>query len=122
MTPATTTSSLRTFRVDFMYFVLRWKRRFLQTGWSVGLCSKCKQAGPTRVDNVVEVLSFGLLPITKSLVGRIRRCDFCERAIEMGGTPPSIALDEWSHADVTRWIFRNSVSWLRIMPHASAEP
>ena len=80
-----------------MHILIRWTYKYRQTGWSIGFCSSCKQPGPARVDDVIEVVSINLLPISRSIIGKIQRCDFCERPVDSVATKRSVDVGEWSH-------------------------
>jgi hypothetical protein len=67
-----------------MFVHFSWKIQYRPTGWSLGYCSSCQQAGAVRIENVVEIFClYEFVPLTERLKGQIARCDFCRRQVEM---------------------------------------
>jgi hypothetical protein len=70
-----------------------------QVEWGLGECTCCKSVVAVRIEQVTEVTSLYFIPIDRKRVGRLLRCDFCEREVDRCIVQRVIAHDEWAPKD-----------------------
>lgn len=65
-------------------------------GWSLGHCPHCNGTAVVRVEDLHDVTRVWFYPVGSRVVGRMARCDFCERPVERWLTGRFIDLAKWS--------------------------
>src|SRR5438477_2400243 len=68
-------------------------------GWSVGICNHCGQLEVWRLENLIRIFCICFIPISRTVVGKRWRCDFCERLASAPIVVKYVPLDDWIPLD-----------------------
>jgi hypothetical protein len=79
--------------------LLMWATRFRPSAWSAARCPHCASFEAARIEDAIRVFSIWFIPITKDPIGKVARCDLCERFLEGLAAPGTIPLASWSPSD-----------------------